>query len=54
MILLWNSAEMTVAMELVDGERRWSYEWQAERTLARDMLAYLRDRLAEHDASFVD
>ena len=47
MIVLWNSAEMTVQLTLVDGDKRTDYEWAAERNLARDMLAYLRDRLAE-------
>ena len=54
MIVLWNSAEMTVQLTLVDGDKRTGYEWAAERNLARDMLAYLRDRLAENGASFVD
>lgn len=45
---------MQVQLTLVDGERTYDYEWQADRTLARDMLAYLRDRLAEHDATFGD
>ena len=54
MIVLWNSAEMTVQLTLVDGDKRTNYEWAAERNLARDMLAYLRDRLAENEASFAD
>lgn len=54
MIVLWNSAEMTVQLTLIDGDKRTDYEWVAERNLARDMLAYLRDRLAENDASFAD
>ena len=54
MIILWKSADQMAEMSLIDGEQRWDYEWQADRTLARDMLAYLRDRLAEHDAAFDD
>ena len=54
MIVLWNSAEMTVQLTLVDGDKRTDYEWAAERNLARDMLAYLRDRLAENGVSFAD
>lgn len=54
MILLWDSAEMTISCELVDGEQNWRYEWEAGRTLARDMLAFLRDKLAEHDTKFTD
>ena len=47
MILLWNSSEMTVSLTLIDGDEQWAYAWKAERNLARDMLGYLRDRLAE-------
>ncbi len=54
MIVLWNSAEMTVQLTLVDGDKRTDYEWAAERNLARDMLAYLRNCLAENGASFAD
>ena len=54
MIVLWNSAEMTVQLTLIDGDKRTDYEWAAERNLARDMLAYLRDRLAENGSSFAD
>ena len=46
MILLWNSAEMTVQLVLINDEKRVDYEWAAGRSLARDMLAYLRDRMA--------
>ena len=54
MIFLWGSSDMTVRCELVNGDERWAYEWEAGRTLARDMLAYLRDRLAEHGVAFAD
>lgn len=52
MILLWNSANMTVHFVLIDGNKRYDYEWLAGRELARDMLAYVQGRLAEHDANF--
>lgn len=54
MIVLWNSAAMNVEMTLIDGDERFDYTWQADRTLARDMLAYLRDQLAEHGWKFQD
>lgn len=47
---------MTVELSLVDeqtGERH-DYTWVAGRNLARDMLAYLRDRLSENGVSFKD
>lgn len=55
MIILWNSAGMVVELTLVDDTgTQTSYEWPAGRTLARDMLAYLRDRLAEHGKTLAD
>lgn len=51
MILLWNSADMTVTLRLVDGDARHEYTWEAGRSLAQDMLSYLRDRLNEHNSS---
>jgi tRNA threonylcarbamoyladenosine biosynthesis protein TsaB len=54
MILLWNSASMTVTMSLVDNEQQYDYTWEAGRSLAHDMLSYLRDKLAEHHATFDD
>ena len=48
MIVLCDTSAMQVDITLVDGESRHDYTWQADRTLARDLLAYLRDRLAEH------
>ena len=54
MIVLWSSATMVVEMTLVDGESRYEYEWEAGRTLARNMLAFLRDKLAEHGKDFSD
>lgn len=43
---------MTVQLALVDGNDTYEYSWQANRTLARDMLAYLRDTLMAHGATF--
>ncbi len=54
MIILWNSAAMTVECEVVDGEKTVHNEWQADRTLARDMLAYLRDQLAAQGKTIHD
>lgn len=54
MILLWSSAEMTCQLVLVDKAHQYAYEWEAGRSLAHDMLGYVRDRLAEHQASFHD
>lgn len=52
MILMFDSSAMQVSMVLYDGDKRYAYQWEAGRALAKDMLAYLRDRLSEHGASF--
>lgn len=54
MIVLWNSAAMTVYCALVEGDETYEYSWEANRSLAHDMLAYLRDRLDEHGRTFDD
>ena len=55
MKILWDSSEMTCQLILVDesGEIH-NYEWQAGRELARDMLAYLKEKLVEHEKDFQD
>lgn len=35
-------------------ERETTHEWQADRTLARDLLAFIRDTLAEYNQTFDD
>jgi tRNA threonylcarbamoyladenosine biosynthesis protein TsaB len=42
MILLWDSANMEVAMTFVDAGHQEEVRWQANRELARDMLGVLR------------
>ena len=51
-MMFWNSAGMTVELMIEHDDECYQYEWKAERTLARDMLAYVRDRLAEHQLTF--
>lgn len=52
MILLLDTSTQVCRTTLVSSSGSFDYEWEAGRSLARDLLAYLRDRLAEHDASF--
>lgn len=54
MILLITTAAPLCQVTLVDGDDRHTYEWQADRQLARGLLGYLRDCLARHDAAFAD
>ena len=52
MIILLDTSTPTCYLTLVEGETRYEYEWLAERTLAHDLLAFLRDKLAENQADF--
>lgn len=51
MIALLDTSTPTCRLALVDGETRYDHEWEAGRTLARDLLKWLDERLAEHDMS---
>ena len=55
MIVLLDTSAMTVYLTLaLDDGKTVNQEWQADRTLARDLLGYLRDSLAKYSASFAD
>lgn len=54
MILLWDSSDKTVRLRLVDNEYQEEFAWPVDRQLAKDMLAYLRDRLAQRDRTLKD
>lgn len=54
MILLWDSADKTVSLRVIDGELDEIYEWRADRELAKKMHAFLRDTLAAHGRAFED
>jgi tRNA threonylcarbamoyladenosine biosynthesis protein TsaB len=54
MILLLDTSTPVCKLTLIDGQQRFESEWQADRTLAKNLLAYLRDRLAEHGKTFAD
>ncbi len=48
MIALLDTSTPTCYLTLVDGRESKHYSWQADRDLAKGLLAYLRDRLAEN------
>ncbi len=54
MILLLDTSTPVCKLTLVDGDWRYDDQWQADRTLARDLLAYLRDQLAKNGRDFTD
>ena len=54
MIILLDTATPICRLTLVDGENHIHDEWQADRTLAKHLLGYLRDQLAAQGKSFQD
>lgn len=52
MILLLDTSTPLCKLVLADGERRYENEWQADRQLAKGLLAYLHDQLEANDTSF--
>lgn len=55
MIVLLDTSTPTCKLALIgDDEQAHDYEWLADRSLARGIHAYIRDRLAEHQAEWHD
>jgi tRNA threonylcarbamoyladenosine biosynthesis protein TsaB len=54
MILLLNTSTPLCELTLVDGDWRYSDDWQADRTLAKHLLKYLHQQLQENDKTFSD
>ena len=47
MIILLNTATSTCFLTVIDGENKQDYSWQADRTLAKGLLAFLEEKV--HD-----
>lgn len=54
MIVLLDTSTPTCRLTLVDGDKQFVVEWQAERQLAKGLHAWLRDQLAEHGKTWTD
>lgn len=54
MIILLDTSTPVCRLSLVDGDLRRDYEWPADRSLAKDLLRYLTDRLAENGKTIND
>lgn len=54
MILLLDTSTGLCKLTLVDGEEQFTNEWQADRTLAKNLLRYLQERLQASGATFAD
>lgn len=49
MIILLDTSTPVCKLTLVDGDFQETSEWEAGRTLAKNLLKFLADKLAEHD-----
>ncbi len=54
MILLLDTSTPICYLTLVEGSDSKEFSWQADRGLAKGLLAYLRDRLADSGVDFHD
>jgi len=54
MILLLDTSTPVCKLTLVDGDWRYDDEWQADRQLAKGLLKYLQEQLAENGKTFQD
>ena len=54
MILLLDTSTPVCRLTLVDGDARHDYEWQADRQLAKGLLGWLHERLAEQGTDWSD
>ncbi|MBP9667899.1 tRNA (adenosine(37)-N6)-threonylcarbamoyltransferase complex dimerization subunit type 1 TsaB [Candidatus Saccharibacteria bacterium] len=54
MILLLDTSTAVCKLTIVDGEQPWHDEWQADRTLASNVLSYLEQQLKSHNKTWDD
>lgn len=54
MILFLDTSTPTCKLRLVEGDWRFDDEWEAGRTLAKDLLGYLQNSMAAHQKSWND
>lgn len=54
MIILLDTSTNICKLTLVDGNRQFHDEWQADRTLAKQLLGYLHEQLQQHGKTLSD
>lgn len=54
MILTLNTSTAVCKLSFIDGDWRFDNEWQADRTLARDLLSYLQKNLKDNNKIWSD
>lgn len=52
MKLLLDTSTSVCRLTLIDGESKFDYQWQADRSLARYLLKFLQEKLAERSSDF--
>ena len=54
MILLLDTSTPECRLTLIDGDKKYDHTWQADRQLAKGLLAYLHDQLEARHKTFQD
>lgn len=54
MIVLLDTSTPICRLTLIDGDWRYDDEWQADRTLAKNLLRYLQEQLQKNGKTFGD
>lgn len=54
MILTLNTSTPICKLSFINGDCRYDNEWQADRTLARDLLSYLKKNLKDNNKTWAD
>jgi tRNA threonylcarbamoyladenosine biosynthesis protein TsaB len=54
MILLLDTSTYTCKLTFVEGDWRYDDEWEAERSLAKKLLGYIRDQLQKNGKTWQD
>lgn len=54
MIVLLDTSTPTCRLTLVQGQERFATEWEADRTLAKGLLAYIHQQLSAHQRDWAD
>ncbi len=54
MIVLMDTSTPVCKLSLIDGDKRYDDTWQADRQLAKGLLAYLHDQLEARGKTFQD
>lgn len=54
MILMLDTSTPVCKLTLIDGNSRFDNNWQADRTLAKDLLGYIFSNLQAHDKTWSD